>query len=173
MTKATPVITLSNATIAAVRIWSGNSVTVDNSKVKAVDLLHADGVTAAMLEAPKKGESSVLFDSVKLSIVLGFSSAVQLLLKKDTKTLKESEKENKRYWQQQIGSKMKDLRAALARREKQGEESDGAGSKPASFDARLKKDLTAWIAKIEKLEGSSFPVVDMLKHLKSASSLIK
>jgi hypothetical protein len=173
MTKATPVITLSNATVDAIGAWSGQSVKVDNAKVKAVDLLHADGVTAAMLEAPKKGESTVLFDSAKVAIVLGFTAAIQALLKKDTKTLKDAEKENKRYWQMQVGSKMKDLRAALARREKQGEESDGAGSKPASFDARLKKDLVAWIAKVEKLEKSSFSVIDMIKHLKSASALIK
>jgi hypothetical protein len=171
MTKATA--KLSTATINAIGAWSGQSVKVDNAKVKAVDSLHADGVTADMLKAPEKGESTVLFDSVKVSIVLGFTATIQALLKKDTKALKETEKENKRYWQQQIGSKMKDLRTALERREKQGEESDGAGSKPASFDARLKKDLVAWIAKIEKLEKSSFPVIDMLKHLKNASALIK
>jgi hypothetical protein len=171
MTKATA--KLSTATVSAIGAWSSQSVKVDNAKVKAIDALFADGVTAAMLEAPKKGESTVLFDSVKVSIVLGFTATIQALLKKDTKTLTESQKENKRYWQQQIGSKMKDLRAALERREKQGEESDGAGSKPASFDARLKKDLVAWIAKVEKLEKSSFSVVDMVKHLKSASALIK
>jgi hypothetical protein len=37
----------------------------------------------------------------------------------------------------------------------------------------LKRDLAKYIAQIEKLEASSFPVVDMLKHLKSASALIK
>jgi gas vesicle protein len=166
-------ITLSTATVDAIGAWAGQSVKVDNAKVKAVDSLYADGVTAAMLVAPEKGESTVLFDSVKVSIVTGFTATVQALLKKDTKTLTEAQKENKRYWQQQIGSKMKDLRSALERREKQGEESAGAGSKPASFDARLKKDLVAWIAKVEKLEKSSFPVVDMVKHLKSASALIK
>jgi hypothetical protein len=33
--------------------------------------------------------------------------------------------------------------------------------------------MAAWIAKVEKLEGSSFSVVDMLKHLKGAAALIK
>lgn len=141
--------------------------------VKAIDSMHADGVTAAMLTAPKKGEPSALFDSVKVSIVTGFTATAQALLKKDTKGLSDAQKESKRYWQQQIGSKLKDLRNALTRRESQGEESDGAGTKPASFEARLKRDLTKYIAQIEKLEAAPFQVTDMLKYLKSASALIK
>lgn len=164
---------LSTASINAIGAWAGQSVKVDNAKLKAVDSLHADGVTAAMLVAPAKGESTVLFDSVKISIVMGFTATVQALLKKDTKGLSEAQKESKRYWQQQIGSKLKDLRNALTRREAQGAESDGAGTKPASFEARLKRDLTKYIAQIEKLEAAKFTVVDMLKHLKSASALIK
>ena len=166
-------VKLSTATVAAIGAWTNKSVSTDNAKTKAVDLLFADGVTAAMLEAPEKGESTTLFDSVKVSIVLGFTATVQTLLKKDAKGLSDAQKSDKRYWQQQIGSKMKDLRNALTRREAAEAESDGAGTRNASFDARLKKDLAAWIAKVEKVEGSSFSVVDMLKHLKAASALIK
>lgn len=168
---------LSTATINAIGAWSSKSVAVDNAKVKAVDGLFADGVTAAMLVAPEKGESTVLFDSVKVSVVLGFTATVQALLKKDAKGLSDEQKQAKRYWIQQIGSKMKDLRNALTRREEQAkaemEGSEGAKARTASFDARLKKDLAAWIAKVEKVEGSSFSVIDMLKHLKSAVALIK
>lgn len=170
--KATTV-KLSTASVNAISTWSNKSLTTDNAKTKAVDSMFADGVTASMLVAPAKGESTVLFDTVKVSIVLGFTAANQALLKKDTKGLSEAQKENKRYWQQQIGSKLKDLRNALTRRETAGEESDGAGTKPASFEARLKRDLTKYIAQIEKLEKAEFTVVDMLKHLKSASALIK
>jgi len=164
---------LSTATVAAIGAWTAKVVGVGNSKVKAVDLLIADGVTSEMLVAPKQGESTVLFDSVKISVVLGFTATVQALLKKDAKGLSDEQKQSKRYWQQQIGSQVKDLRNALVRREEMAAESDGAGTRSASFDARLKKDLAAWIAKVEKLEGSSFSVVDMLKHLKGASALIK
>jgi gas vesicle protein len=168
---------LSTATINAIGAWSALSGKADNSKTKAIDSLHADGVTAAMLVAPAKGESTVLFDSVKVSIVMGFTVTVQALLKKDTKGLSEAQKESKRFWQMQIGSKMKDLRNALTRREEQAKDemegSEGAKARTASFDARLKRDLAAWIAKVEKLEGSSFSVIDMLKHLKGASALIK
>lgn len=170
--KATTITKLSTATISAIGAWSGQTVKADNSKVKAIDSMFADGVTSDMLAAPK-GEVSPLFDSVKVSIVSGFTVTVQALLKKDTKGLSEGQKETKRYWQQQIGSKLKDLRNALTRREAQGAESDGAGTKPASFEARLKRDLTKYIAQIEKLEAAPFSVIEMLKHLKSASALIK
>ena len=163
---------LSTATINAIGAWSGQAVKTDNSKTKAVDSMFADGVTAAMLTAPKKGEPSALFDSVKVSIVAGFTATVQALLKKDTKGLSDAQKENKRYWQQQIGSKLKDLRNALTRREAAEEESGGASTK-STFESRLKRDLTKYIAQIEALEAAQFTVVDMLKHLKSASALIK
>ena len=163
---------LSTASINAIGAWSGQAVKTDNSKTKAVDSMFADGVTAAMLTAPKKGEPSALFDSVKVSIVAGFTATVQALLKKDTKGLSDAQKENKRYWQQQIGSKLKDLRNALTRREAAEEESGGAGTK-STFESRLKRDLTKYIAQIEALEAAQFTVADMLKHLRSASALIK
>ena len=159
------VVKLSTASINAIGAWSGQSVKADMSKVKVVDSLHADGVTPAMLLSPKKGESSVLFDSVKVSIVLGFTAAVQALLKKDTKTLSVSQKTDKRNWQQQIGSKMKDLRNALMSR--------GARGNVTLFEVRLKRDLAKYIAQIEKGEAFEFAVVEMLKHLKNASVLIK
>ena len=171
--KATTVTKLSTASINAIGAWSGQAVKTANSMVKAVDSMFADGVTAAMLTAPSKGESTAFYDTVKVSIAAGFTVATQALLKKDTKGLNDTQKDNKRYWQQQIGSKLKDLRNALTRRESLGEESDGAGGKPASFEARLKRDLTKYIAQIEKLEAAPFSVIEMLKHLKSASALIK
>jgi hypothetical protein len=171
MTKATA--KLSTATINAIGAWSGQSVKVDNAKVKAVDGLHADGVTAEMLKAPEKGESTVLFDSVKVSIVLGFTAAIQALLKKDTKALKETEKENKRYWQQQIGSKMKDLRAALARREKQKEESNGAGSDKASWESVKRTALADIIKQAQGKEASTINnIAAFIKDLESALARI-
>ena len=57
--------------------------------------------------------------------------------------------------------------------EKAEESEDGEeGGGVASFEARLKRDITKYIAQIEKGEAFEFPVVEMLKHLKSASALI-
>ena len=164
---------LSKNTINAIGVWSGVTIKSDNAKTKAVDSMFADGITSSMLKAPPKGEINELFDSVKVSIVMGFTVTMQALLKKDTKSLSDAQKSDKRYWSMQIGSKLKDLRNALSTREALGDNSDGAGTRPASFESRLKRDLTKYIAQIEKLDAAKFSVVDMLKYLKLANVLIK
>jgi hypothetical protein len=161
---------LSTATINAIGAWSSKSREEGNAKIKAIDSLHADGVTAAMLVAPAKGESTVLFDSVKVSIVLGFTATVQALLKKDTKTLSESQKETKRYWQQQIGSKVKDLRNALTKREAQAQGSDGAGSSKASWES-VKRTVLADI--IKQAQGKEATTIkDMAAFIKDLQSAL-
>ena len=166
-------VKLSTATVNAIGTWSGKSREADNAKTKAVDALFADGVTAAMLVAPAKGESTVLFDSVKVSIVLGFTATVQALLKKDTKGLSEAQKGDKRYWQQQIGSKMKDLRNALTRRETQGAESDGAGSDKSTWEATKRKVLSEMIAQAQKKESTTIKDISaFVKDLQSALARI-
>jgi hypothetical protein len=164
---------LSTATINAIGAWAGQSVKVDNAKVKAVDSLHADGVTAAMLVAPAKGESTVLFDSVKVSIVMGFTATVQALLKKDTKGLSEAQKESKRFWQMQIGSKMKDLRNALTRREAQGSESDGAEADKSTWESTKRKVLSEMIAQAQKKESTTIRDIGLfIKDLQNALARI-
>ena len=171
--KATNTAKLSTATVNAIGAWAGQSVKVDNAKVKAVDSLHADGVTAAMLVAPEKGESTTLFESVKVSIVMGFTSTVQALLKKDTKGLSEAQKESKRYWQQQIGSKLKDLRNALTRREAAGAESDGAGADKSTWESTKRKVLSEMIAQAQKKESTTIrDIGQFIKDLQSALARI-
>ena len=163
---------ISSIIATAIGQYVGASVKTDQIKIKVVDTLVSEGITSEMLVAPKKGEDVVFYGSVKAAVVAGFASNVQALLDKDTKTLSDQLKSDKRYWQQQIGSKIKDLRNALVKREAQGEDGEARGN-VASFEARLKRDLAKYIAQIEKGEAFEFPAVEMLKHLKSASVLIK
>jgi len=168
---------LSTATINAIGAWSGKSREADNAKVKAIDALFADGVTSAMLMAPAKGESTVLFDSVKVSIVLGFTAQVQALLKKDTKGLSEAQKETKRFWQMQIGSKTKDLRKALASREAKAkaemEGSDGAGSDKASWESVKRTVIADIIKQAQGKEASTIKDIGaFIKDLQSALARI-
>ena len=170
--KATTV-KLSAATVSNISAWANKSLTTDKAKVKAIDSMHADGVTAAMLLAPAKGESTALFDSVKVSIVLGFTASVQALLKKDTKGLSDAQKIEKRNWQQQIGSKMKDLRNALTRREAQGKDSDGAGADKASWEATKRTVLADMIKQAQGKEASTINNIAMfIKDLQSALARI-
>ena len=164
---------ISSIIAVAIGQYVGASVKTDQIKIKVVDTLVSEGITAALLVAPKNGADASFYDSVKSAVVAGFTATVQALLKKDTKTLSDSQKSDKRYWQQQVGSKIKDLRNALVKREAQGEAQGEARGNVASFEARLKRDIVKYIAQIEKGEAFGFPVAEMLKHLKNASVLIK
>jgi hypothetical protein len=163
---------LNKATAAAITTKVKADIVKMKSDVKVVDLLLADGVTVAMLTAPEKGKDTAFYDSVKAAVVAGFAVGIQSLLKKETKGLNEKDKESKRYWSMQIGSKIKDMRNSLQKRIDAANAAGGA-NETTSFAARLKRDLTKYIAQIEKMEATEFNLVDMLKHLKSASALIK
>ena len=162
---------VSNVAREAIGSFVGASAKADKAKVKTLDVLQSEGLVSADFVSPEKGQDRALYDSLKAAVVFGFEVKVQTLLVKDVKTLDELAKIDRKYWQQQIGSKMKDLRNGLAKREKieDGEEGEGV----ATFESRLKRDLTKYIAQIEKGEAFEFTVVDMLKHLKNASALIK
>ena len=163
--------TVSNVAREAIGSFVNTSVKTDKVKVKTLDILQSEGLVSADFVSPEKGQDRALYDGLKAAVIFGFEVKVQNLLVKETKTLDDDTKALKKYWQQQIGSKMKDLKNGLAKREKieDGEEGEGV----ASFEARLKRDLTKYIAQIEKGEAFQFTVVDMLKYLRSASVLIK
>jgi hypothetical protein len=170
-------VKLSTATIDAIGTWSNKTLTTDKAKTKAIDSLHADGVTAAMLKAPEKDQPRALYDSVCISIVTGFAANVQTLLKKDTKSLKEEQKKDKRYWQQQIGSKLKDLRNALARREAQlkaeMEGSNGAEEDKSTWESTKRKVLSEIIAQAQKKEATKIKDLSaFIKDLQSALARI-
>ena len=163
---------ISNVVRTAIGSYVGQSVKTDKTKTKTLDTLQAEGVTSGMLVAPAKGEDRTLFDSLKAAVVSGFEVRVQALLTKDVKTLDDSAKTDRKFWQQQIGSKMKDIKNGLAKREAP-EQVEGEGEGVATFESRLKRDLCKYIAQIEKGEAFEFTVIEMLKHLKNASALIK
>jgi hypothetical protein len=156
--------TVSNVAREAIGSFVGTSAKADKTKVKTLDILQAEGFVSTDFVAPDKGKDRALYDGLKAAVISGFEVKVQTLLAKETKTLDDDAKALKKKWQQQIGSRMKDLKNGLAKRENpEGEKAT------ASFEARLKRDLTKYIAQIEKGEAFSFTVIDMLKYLKSAS----
>jgi type IV secretory pathway VirJ component len=151
----------------AIGSFVGASAKADKTKVKTLDVLQAEGFVSTDFVAPDKGKDRALYDSLKAAVVLGFEVRFQTLLAKDTKTLDDDAKALKKTGNSR-SVRMTDLKNGLAKRENpEGEKAT------ASFEARLKRDLTKYIAQIEKGEAFSFTVIDMLKYLKSASVLIK
>ena len=165
--------TVSKAASQVITAAVSKKLASERATAIVADALQADGVTPEMMRAPKdKSADRSFYDSLCVAVVAGFSASVQTLLKKETKTLSDAQKKEKREWQQQIGSKIKDFRNALQRRIDKGEESEGAG-KTSTLESRLKRDLAKYISQLEKVEAFSGNVVELTKCLKSALVYVK
>jgi hypothetical protein len=147
-----------------------SSVGTDRARVSAVDNLRADAITSEMLDAPAKGSDRSFYDGeLKPAIILGFTATVQTLLATDTKSLDEGKKMTKRYWQQQIGSKIKDLKAALVRREAA---EDSTPRQTQTVGDRLRKKIEDLIEQIQKTENGIADPAKAVAGLKAAKSAI-
>lgn len=151
--------------------------TIDGQRAmgSAVDALYADGVTPELMMAPPKDGDRTFYASLERAVVAGFSATIQALLEKETKSLPEEKKSTKRYWQQQIGSKIKDLRNSLQRRiDKANADGDSDGANNTStLEARIKRDLSKYVSQLEKTESFQGNVINLIKDLKSAIAWIK
>ena len=177
---------LTNAAVTAIGNWVAADAKAVITRTKAIDLVFADGIRAADCVAPEKGADRTLYDHLRAAIVTGFAADVRKLLATDKAVIKgwakdDPRKETRRTWQQQIGSKLKDLRAALERREKaeaeaamtEEEKAEAAAEQAASASdsAKLLRDVTAWINRLEKADATELPVVDCLKLLKQLAGI--
>ena len=151
---------------------------------KALDVLQAEGVTPEMLTAPAKDADRTFYDSVCRAVVAGFSAAAQAMLTVEAKALKtvgedqarlnrDSKcRENRKYWQQQIGSKIKDYRKGLERRLAEAEAAEAAEGEGSTGDkaAQWRKTLSTVIAQAQKAEGAS--VKDLPAFIKDLESAV-
>lgn len=153
---------------------------------KALDVLQAEGVTPEMLTAPAKDADRTFYDSVCRAVVAGFSAAAQAMLTGEAKALKtvgedqarlnrDSKcRENRKYWQQQIGSKIKDYRKGLERRLAEAEAAEAAegegeaGSKDKA--AQWRKTLSTIITQAQNAEGAQ--VKDLPAFIKDLESAV-
>ena len=173
-----------NTAADAIRQWVSGTIKAEQGQTKAVDALFADGVQPSDLESPEKGADRTAYDSYRFAIVAGFPADAKKLVQADKAVAKgytAEQKETRRYWQQQIGSKLKDLRNALTKRytaaeqaaltEEERAEQAAEQAAAATDSARLLRDVTAWINRLEKAEATELPVVDCLKHLKALAGI--
>ena len=139
--------------------------------VKAADMLRAEGVTSEGLTNDKE-----LRDAFKRDVVLlSFTKTEQAIMAKPQTALGDEEKVTKRWVQQQVGSRLNRVVQHVKKAEDEEAMSDDerGARKVADLATRLKRDLTAWIDKVEKAEAVTFSATQMVKILKDASALIK
>jgi hypothetical protein len=140
--------------------------------VKFTDLLRADGITSTMLDS--KAGSQELRDHVKDKIVLpSFKDAELALMAKETKSLEDDKKAQKRFLQQQIGSRLGKIERHLRDAEKATDAGENGTPKAPKTDAqRLQKMLDDILAKIGKMEKPAFDAVAVCDHLKKCKVII-
>ena len=174
-------VKLSTATIKAIGDFSGKKAGVGKAITKAVDGLLADGATPEMMFAPGKDADRTFYTTLEISVAAGFSANAQAMLKADVKSLAEVDeakakanrelkcKANRRYWQQQIGSGIKDLRNSLAKRLTVSE-SDGAEADKSTWEATKRKVIAEIITQAQKKEAST--IKDMAAFIKDLQSAL-
>ena len=139
--------------------------------VKSADMLRAEGVTSEALSNDKE-----MRDSFKSGVILlSFTKAEQAIMAKPQTALSDEEKVTKRWVQQQVGSRLNRVIQHVKKAEDEESMTDDerGARKVADLATRLKRDLTAWIDKVEKAEAVTFSATKMLEHLRNASALIK
>jgi hypothetical protein len=139
--------------------------------VKTADVLRAEGVTSEMLDGDKEYREAFK----KNVILLSFTKVEQTIMAKPTTSLSDEEKITKRWIINQTGAKLVQVTKYVRKAEQDELLSDDerGARKVSDMATRLKRDLTAWIDKVEKAETVTFSATEMVKFLKAASALIK
>lgn len=173
--------TLSVECAKAIKGWVSSETRTAKAKGKAADLLIAAGVMPDYFYAPKdKAEELIkvnggvvtrqeMYDELKSDIVAGFEAADRKLMATPAKSLSEEKKARRNYCQQQIGSRMKDLRKAIERA--QSGDKAGTPNRTRTPDVRMtsylndaikvaqlldpktddvKFDITAFVSKVKE-----------------------
>lgn len=163
---------LSAVTAKAIANAVNKGIQERNAMKVAIDALYSDGVKPESMKAPEKDQDRTFYASLESAVIAGFTVTVQNLLKKDTKSLDDKKKGERRYWQQQIGSKIKDMRNALQRRidKANAEESGEAQTNSASWESVKRKALTDIITQAKKRESTT--IKDLPKFIQDLESAL-
>mgnify|MGYP003149839877 CR=1 FL=1 len=144
-------------------------VAAGKSSVKTTDMLIAGGykytdfISPGTVNKPNKKSTATqeLHDKVSEIIKLGFTDAVQKVLKTPTNALTEHSKANKRYWTQQIGTQRAAWKRALQKRVT-------PPNRTRPIAERVGEALDTLIKLVEEAEKAPFDTVEMLEALKAA-----
>ena len=168
-TKVTPLV-LSLKTFELTTLTVKGDYAQDAKWKKLADAYHADSITTAMLELPKKGETSKFADlqtQIKSAIVLSFDKETQALLEKESKTLSEIMQGVKAHWTRQIGSKYSKIQKHLLNFEnvENGVVADkkNAPKLPKSKEGQVCYYLDFAVRVMQSMET---PTQDVTRHIK-------
>ena len=136
-----------------------------------IDAMVADDITIEHFAAKGIGDESGFREVLKTAIVNAFPKRAQNLLITPVKTLNAKGKADRKYWQQQIGSKVGDFKAAFTRRVNP---KTGDGANARTDDATfLMERLAACIKRVQKSEAADFDCEAVIAKLQATLKLIK
>jgi hypothetical protein len=168
--------TLNTATQKKIASAVELGIKADKAGIAALDLLIADGFDKVTdYISPKSDGSTIHADewtALRSAVVMGFTKTNQALLEKPTKSLTETQKSDKRYWQQQIGARIGDFKSQISKR-LNANESDGAGSRNRPLDQRVRDNLNDVIKVCQTAEEATFDLTDMIAKIKIALAVLK
>ena len=169
-TKVTPLV-LSLKTFELTTLTVKGDYAQDAKWKKLADAYHSDGITTAMLELPKKGETAKYADlhtQIKSAIVLSFEKDTQALLAKESKTLSEIMQGTKAHWVRQIGSKYSKIQTHLLKFENVENgvivEKTTTPKLPKTREGKIMYYLDHAIREMQAMET---PKQDVTKHIKT------
>ena len=146
-----------------------------------IDALVANNYKSTDFISPKSKDSGSTaspekFAALKAAIILGFTAADQALIRIESKAavaaLKPEKAARRTYILQQIGSRMKDYKNALKRRE-DGAANGGAGGGKRDATTRLLDHLAKAINVLRQESDFAFEVAPMVERLTKEMTLIK
>ena len=163
---------VATAITAAVAAVEGAS----RKMASSIDALVSAGMRSTDFISPKSKDglstaSPESFEAINAAIVAGFSARVQKLLAAPTKALSETDKSDKRYWQQQIGARRNDFKRALEKRE--GVADNRAPQAPKSAEDKIRAMLESVEKIVQGAEGLTFDAADFLKRLRDLNRMVK
>ena len=141
---------------------------------KMVDLLVADGIKSPMLDKPSKktdaNPNATLQFGITQAIIKGLPAEWVSLIAKDTKTLSDSDKNAKRYAQQQVGSYYGKVKRALIDFE------TPKSSAPRVTRTAVQRIIDSLNDAIDVAQGSedlNMDVALFIKNVKASIALVK
>ena len=168
--------TLMTATLKKIASAVALGIKADTAGIAALDLLIADGFDKVTdYISPKSDGSTIQADewtALKAAVVMGFTKTNQALIAKPTKSLTETQKSDKRYWQQQVNARIGDFKSQLRKR-LDADKSDGAGSRDRPLDQRIRDSLNDVVKVCRKAEEPDFDVTKMVALMISALAILE
>lgn len=159
----------------AIRNYVSKTRSADNARTTVLDTLVSFGWKSTDLISPKSADSTATVDGfkwIKEQIVLGFTADVQALLARETtKGLTQSTKDKRKYWQQQIGARLNDLKSGLKKREQAAD--DGAGGKARSFFVIVDDKMAEWEKRVTSEVSDADLQKDLIKAMRQVQTLIR